>query len=95
MSLGMVNEIKIIDDYTFKVSYPKPYGGFARRLTIESWVGYTLILNPSHYLKQYHIKYTTLDKLSEDLKNTGKATSSSSSVNRTLASCQNRMAGCA
>jgi len=65
---GEPGKLTIVDDYTFKIQFAKPYGGFLRNLTIEGWKGYTIIVNPSHYLKNYHIKYTTLDKLDADLK---------------------------
>jgi peptide/nickel transport system substrate-binding protein len=64
---GDPGTLTIIDDYTFKVSFNEPYGGFPRALTIEGWKGYTDTINPSHYLKQYHIKYTTIDKFDADL----------------------------
>jgi peptide/nickel transport system substrate-binding protein len=64
---GDPGTLEILDDYTFKISFPKPYGGFLRNLTIEGWKGYTVIVNPAHYLKQYHIKYTTIDKLQSEL----------------------------
>ena len=61
--------LEVIDDYTFKVHFTKPYGGFLRALAIEGWVGYTDFINPAHFLKQYHIKYTPLDdpKMQEQL----------------------------
>ncbi len=65
---GDPGKMTIIDDYTFKVSFSKPYGGFLRQLTIEGWKGYTLLVNPSHFSKNYHIKYTTIDKMADDLK---------------------------
>ncbi|OQA44001.1 MAG: putative ABC transporter-binding protein precursor [Chloroflexi bacterium ADurb.Bin325] len=46
--------LEIVDDYTFKVHFTKPYGGFLRALAIEGWVGYTDLINPAHYLKQWH-----------------------------------------
>lgn len=65
---GDPGTLTIIDDYTFKISFDKPYGGFLRNLTIEGWKGYTDLINPSHYLKAYHIKYTSIDKMAADLK---------------------------
>ncbi len=65
---GDPGKLTIVDDYTFKIQFSKPYGGFLRNLTIEGWKGYTDIINPAHYLKQYHIKYTPLDKMDADLK---------------------------
>src|SRR5690606_11142938 len=60
---GQPMELEIIDDFTFKVRFPEPYGGFLRQLTIEGWVGYTELLRPSHYLKQFHVDYTPLEEL--------------------------------
>ena len=39
------------DDYTFTITFDAPYGGFLRALAIEGWVGYTILLEPAHYLK--------------------------------------------
>lgn len=64
---GNPAKVEILDDYSFKVTFDGPYGSFLRALTIEGWVGYTQVLNPSHYLKKYHIKYTSLDALKPEL----------------------------
>ncbi len=64
---GNPGVLDIIDDYTFKVTFDGPYGSFLRALTIEGWVGYTQVLEPAHYLKQYHINYTTLEDLKPEL----------------------------
>ena len=64
---GNPGKLEILDDYTFKVTFDGPYGSFLRALTIEGWVGYTQIIEPAHYLKQFHIKYTTLDALKPEL----------------------------
>ena len=50
-----------------RFTFDGPYGGFLRALTIEGWVGYTQVLEPAHYLKQFHIKYTTLEALKPEL----------------------------
>ncbi len=55
--------LEIIDDYTFKISFPEPYGGLLRAITIEGWNGYTELLRPAHYLKQFHADYTPLEEL--------------------------------
>jgi peptide/nickel transport system substrate-binding protein len=65
---GDPGKLTIADDFTFKIQFTKPYGGFLRNLTIEGWKGYTILVNPSHYLQKYHIKYTTIDKLADELK---------------------------
>lgn len=66
-SAGNPGKLTIMDDYTFSFTFDGPYGGFLRALTIEGWVGYTQILEPAHYLKQFHINYTTLDALKPEL----------------------------
>lgn len=60
---GKPGKLAIVDDFTFKMSFEEPYGGFLRSITIEGWNGYTELLRPSHYLKNFHIKYKTLDEL--------------------------------
>ena len=55
--------LEIIDDYTFKITYPEPYGGFLRNLVIEGWNGYTELIRPSHYLQQFHADYTDIADL--------------------------------
>jgi peptide/nickel transport system substrate-binding protein len=42
---------EIIDDWTFKLSFKEPYGGFAVHLSIAGWKGYTDLLKPAHFLK--------------------------------------------
>lgn len=56
-------QLEIMDDYTFKASFSEPYGGFLRQIVIEKWVGYTELLKPAHYLKQFHADYTSMDEL--------------------------------
>jgi peptide/nickel transport system substrate-binding protein len=61
-------KVDIIDDYTWRMTFSSPYGGLLRELSVKGWQGYTDLLNPSHFLKNYHIKYTTIDKMADDLK---------------------------
>jgi len=68
---GEPMKLEIIDDFTFRITFPRPNGGFLRILAIENWAGYTDLLKPSHYLKQFHIKYTPLDKLKPLLEKEG------------------------
>jgi peptide/nickel transport system substrate-binding protein len=65
---GEPMKLEIVDDYTFKVHFTEPYGGFLRAITIEGWVGYTDLLNPSHYLKKWHTKYTPIENMAAELK---------------------------
>ena len=68
---GEPMKLEIIDEFTFKITFPKPNGGFLRILTIENWAGYTDLLKPSYYLKQFHIKYTPLEKMKSLLEKEG------------------------
>jgi len=60
---GEPMKLKVIDDYTFQISFSEPYGGFPAQLAIIGWKGYTDLLKPKHYLKSFHIRYTPLEKL--------------------------------
>ena len=62
-AVGEPMELEVIDDYTFKITYPEPYGGFLRNLVIEGWNGYTELIRPAHYLKQFHVDYTDIEEL--------------------------------
>ena len=64
---GKEPTLKVLGDYSFEISYPEPYGGLLRQLTIESWVGYTEWMLPAHFMKQYHEKYADKDKLAKAL----------------------------
>ncbi len=56
-------ELEIVDDFTFKIKFDQPYGGFLVVLAILGWRGYTELLKPKHFLQQFHIKYTDEEKL--------------------------------
>ncbi len=66
-SLGIAT-LTVIDELTFELTFTKPYGYFVAPL--NSWIPYyDFIIKPSHYLKQFHAKYTdqdTLDALVEE-----------------------------
>lgn len=55
--------LEILDDYTFRITFAEPYGGFLRELSIKGWQGYTDLIKPAHYLKQFHADYTPLEEL--------------------------------
>jgi peptide/nickel transport system substrate-binding protein len=57
---------EIIDDWTFKLSFKEPYGGFAVHLSIAGWKGYTDLLKPAHFLKPFHPAYAEECHGSED-----------------------------
>ncbi len=50
---------EVIDEWTFKLSFDEPYGGFPVRMAIVGWVGYTDILKPAHALKKFHQDYAS------------------------------------
>lgn len=55
--------LEIVDEFTFKMTAAAPYGGFLRNITIEGWNGYTELINPAHYLKQFHPDFTSMEDL--------------------------------
>lgn len=63
--------LEIIDDFTFSISFAEPYGGFLRELTIKGWQGYTDLMQPAHYLKQFHADYATAEELQPLLEEAG------------------------
>jgi peptide/nickel transport system substrate-binding protein len=64
---GEQMKLEIVDDFTFRLIFSKPYGGLLRELSIKGWQGYTILLRPSHYLKQYHLNYVTMEDLKPEL----------------------------
>jgi len=69
---GEPMKLKVIDKYTFECSFAEPYGGFLLQLAINQWGDYSdFLLKPKHYLKQFHIKYTPLEKMQPMLKEMG------------------------
>jgi peptide/nickel transport system substrate-binding protein len=64
-------KLEVIDDMNFNLIFDRPYGGILIRFAIQGWRGYTEIIRPAHYLKQFHKKYTTLDKLEPLIKKAG------------------------
>lgn len=68
---GEMGKIEKIDDYTFKLSFIKPYGMFPQFLADN----YPPAMRaPKHYLKQFHSKYTSTDRLKELMKKEGYGT---------------------
>lgn len=65
---GNPGVIKIIDDFTFSVTFDKPYGSFTAQISISGWRGYGGIIKPKHWLKQFHISYTPQAELAPKLK---------------------------
>jgi peptide/nickel transport system substrate-binding protein len=71
-SNGAPMKLEVLDKYTFRVIFAEPYGGFLLQLAINQWGDYSdFLLKPKHYLKQFHIKYTPLEKMQPLLKEMG------------------------
>lgn len=49
--------LEFVDDWTFTMTFDDPYGSLVVVMAIKSWVGYTDLIKPAHYLKDYHIDY--------------------------------------
>ncbi len=47
----------VVDDSTFTLAFKSAYGGFPVHLAIAGWKGYTDLLKPAHFLKQFHPDY--------------------------------------
>lgn len=60
---GSPMQLEIVDEYTFKISFDEPNGGFPISLAIQNWRGYADLLKPAHYLKQFHKDYADPDEL--------------------------------
>jgi peptide/nickel transport system substrate-binding protein len=54
---GQAEDMKFekIDDYTFRLTFPKPYGTFL--YVLAQWQGRQFAMYPKHYLQQFHAKY--------------------------------------
>lgn len=62
-----VAKLNITDEYSFDLTFAKPYGFLIADL--NSWIpNYELLLRPAHYFKQFHKKYADPAKLDELLK---------------------------
>lgn len=55
-------KLEVIDDQSFKLTFARSYGHFLPAPASHGLSG-ILMIRPSHYLKQYHKKYTSMDKL--------------------------------
>ncbi len=62
-------KVDILDDFNFRFTFAAPFGNFAAHMT--RWSGNDGFLWPSHYLKQFHAKYTdqaTLEAAAKEAK---------------------------
>ncbi len=65
---GEPGKLEVIDDYTFRISFTEVYKGFPFRMSIAAWMSYQELLKPKHYLKQFHPRYTSTEKLESLIK---------------------------
>jgi len=49
--------LEFVDDWTFTMTFDDPYGSLVVVMAIKGWVGYTDLVKPAHYLKQFHKDY--------------------------------------
>ena len=56
-------KLEIVDDYTFKCSFASALRRLPGQLAIASWHAYDVLLQPRHYLEQFHKKYVDAAKL--------------------------------
>ncbi len=70
-SEGNPLELEVVDEYTFKLKFDKPYGGFLIRVAIQGWRGYTDLLKPAHFLKNFHADYTDVENLEQEIAERG------------------------
>ena len=61
-------ELSIVDDYTFSLSFAKPYGLFLSELTGRA-PGH--FMRPAHYMKQFHTAYTDIEDIEGVMKEQG------------------------
>lgn len=54
---GKVPEVKIVDDFTWTMTYDVPYGGLLGQIALASWASYQDLIKPSQFLKPFHPKY--------------------------------------
>ena len=68
---GTPFEFEVLDDYTFTISFDKPYGGFLLQLAWQGWRGYTDLIKPKHFLQKFHKKYADPAELERLIKEAG------------------------
>ena len=56
-----------VDDFTWKMTFDEPYGGFEYQVAVSGWRSYVELLKPAHYLKPFHKKYAEEAKLKAEI----------------------------
>ncbi|MGQ9629327.1 MAG: ABC transporter substrate-binding protein [bacterium] len=67
---GKEPTLDVIDKYTFRIKFPSSYGSFPALLSYH-YNHYTMLMLPKHYMKQFHPRYTPMDKLEPLIKQEG------------------------
>ena len=66
---------QVVDDWTFSLTFATPNGAFLRDLVtggkFGAWPSYEVLMNPKHYLQQWHPKYAEADALAAELQQAG------------------------
>ncbi len=72
---GELLKLEIMDDYTYRISFPEPYGSFLNWFCNLGDIVYSVYSRiaflPAHYLKQFHAKYTSMEDLKPYLEEEG------------------------
>ncbi len=58
--------IAAVDEYTFTITFDVSYPLLPLYLA-DPWNSYSMLMLPKHYMKQFHIKYTTLEEMAPAL----------------------------
>jgi len=70
---GKLLKLEILDDYTFRLKFAKSQGLFLLQMARGSGRAsmYQTYIKPKHYLKQFHTRYTPIEKLEPLMKEKG------------------------
>jgi len=69
LKTGELGKVEKVDDYTIRFRFTKPHGLFLKYLAGPQ--GHGIAYYPKHYLKQFHPRYTPVEKLEEMAKKEG------------------------
>lgn len=60
----VTTKVEFPDKYTVKITFAMPYGSFINQQFREnSWGAWGSFMAPAHYFKQFHTKYTDIEKI--------------------------------
>ena len=68
---GEIPQLTVIDDYTFRLTFPQPYGMFLMNLTQAHPTGFAWTEYPAHYMSQFHPDFTDEATLARKARNAG------------------------